>query len=126
MDETLNGSWFRLFDMGGAGERKIAQLGIYGEAQVDDVVVSAYNKKLLKPETHTCEDAIVDYSGTYGSGKTVRGKISYAQCDEKGIPRDLDFDSDGDGVSNGVELLKRTDPLDPDSFPSGGVLLIFR
>lgn len=126
MDETLNGSWFRLFDMGGAGERKIAQLGIYGEAQVDDVVVSAYNKKLLKPETHTCEDAIVDYSGTYGSGKTVRGKISYAHCDEKGIPRDLDFDSDGDGVSNGVELLKRTDPLDPDSFPSGGVLLIFR
>ena len=56
----------------------------------------------------------------------MQGKISYAQCDEKGIPRDLDFDSDGDGVSNGVELLKGTDPLDPNSFPGGGSLLIIR
>lgn len=54
----------------------------------------------------------------------MQGKISYAQCDEKGIPRDLDFDSDGDGVSNGVELLKGTDPLDPNSFPGGGLLII--
>ena len=124
-DETLNGSWFRLLDKRGTGGRKIAQLGVYGETQVDDLVVSAY-KKSLRAETHTCEDTIVDYSGAYGSDKTVRGKISYAQCDAKGIPRDLDFDSDGDGVSNGVELLKRTDPLDPDSFPCGGFLLIVR
>ena len=124
-DETPNGSWFSLFDKVTMSERKIAQLGVYGETQVDDVVVSAY-KKSLKPETHTCEDTTVDYSGTYGSGKTAHGQISYAQCDEKGIPRDLDFDSDGDGVSSGVELLKRTDPLDSNSFPGGGVMVIVR
>ena len=124
-DEKANGSWFRLFDKSEASERKIAQLGVYGETQVDDVVVSAY-KKSLKPETHTCEDTVVEYSGTYGTGKMAHGKISYAQCDAKGIPRDLDFDSDGDGVSNGVELLKGTDPLDPDSFPGGGMLIIVR
>ena len=124
-DGTANGSWFCLFDMSGASERKIAQLGVYGDTQVDDVVVSAY-KKSMKPETHTCEDAVVEYSGTYGSGKTAHGQISYAQCDAKGIPRDLDFDSDGDGVSNGVELLKHTDPLDPNSFPGGGMLIIVR
>ena len=124
-DGTANGSWFRLFDKGGASERRISRLGVYGETQIDDVVVSAY-KKSLKPETHTCEDTTVDYSGTYGSGKTAHGKISYAQCDAKGIPRDLDFDSDGDGVSNGVELLKGTDPLDPNSFPGGGMMLIVR
>ena len=125
IDGTPNGSWFRLFDKSNASERKIAQFGVYGETQVDDVVVSAYNKS-LKPETHTCEDTTVDYSGTYGSGKTAHGKISYAQCDAKGIPRDLDFDSDGDGVSNGVELLKGTDPLDPNSFPGGGMMVIIR
>lgn len=124
-DGAANGSWFRLFDKGGANERKIARFGVYGETQVDDVVVSAYNKS-LQPETHTCEDTVVEYSGTYGSGKTAHGKISYAQCDEKGIPRDLDFDSDGDGVFNGVELLKRTDPLDPNSFPGGGMMVIVR
>ena len=124
-DGASNGSWFHLFDKNGVSEGKVAQLGVYGETQVDDVVVSAY-KKSLKPETHTCEDTTVDYSGTYGSGKTAHGKISYAQCDAKGIPRDLDFDSDGDGVSNGVELLKRTDPLDPDSFPGGGMAIIVR
>ena len=124
-DETSNGSWFCLFDMSGASERKIAQLGVYGETQIDDVVVSVY-KKSLKPETHTCEDTVVEYSGTYGTGKMAHGKISYAQCDAKGIPRDLDFDSDGDGVSNGVELLKHTDPLDPNSFPGGGMAIIVR
>lgn len=124
-DEKANGSWFRLFNKSEASERKIAQLGVYGETQVDDVVVSAY-KKSLKPETHTCDDTVVEHSGTYGAGKTAHGKISYAQCDAKGIPRDLDFDSDGDGVSNGVELLKGTDPLDPDSFPGGGMLIIVR
>lgn len=124
-DGTATGSWFCLFNKDGASERKIAQLGVYGETQIDDVVVSAY-KKSLKPETHTCEDITVDYSGTYGSGKTARGKISYAQCDAKGIPRDIDFDSDGDGVSNGVELLKHTDPLDPNSFPGGGMAIIVR
>ena len=65
-------------------------------------------------------------AGPNGSGKTAHGKISYAQCDAKGIPRDLDFDSDGDGVSNGVELLKGTDPLDPNSFPGGGMAIIVR
>ena len=124
-NETPNGSWFRLFDKNGANERKVAQFGVYGDTQVDDVIVSAY-KKSLKPETHTCEDTVVEYSGTYGAGKTAHGKISYAQCDAKGIPRDLDFDSDGDGASNGVELLKRTDPLDPNSFPGDGLLIIFR
>lgn len=124
-DGTSNGSWFLLFDKNGASERKVAQLGVYGETQVDDVIVLAY-KKSLKPETHTCEDTVVDYSGTYGSGKTAHGKISYVQCDEKGIPRDLDFDSDGDGVPNGVELLKCTDPLDPNSFPGGGMAIIVR
>lgn len=124
-DLTACGSWFRLFERGGSDARKVSEFGIYGETQLDDVVVSAY-KKSLKPETHTCENTVVDYSGTYGSGKQVQGKISYAQCDEKGIPRDLDFDSDGDGVSNGVELLKGTDPLDPNSFPGGGSLLIIR
>ena len=124
-DSTACGSWFRLFERGGSDGRKVSEFGIYGETQLDDVVVSGY-KKSLKPETHTCENTVVDYSGTYGSGKQVQGKISYAQCDEKGIPRDLDFDSDGDGVSNGVELLKGTDPLDPNSFPGGGSLLIIR
>ena len=71
-------------------------------------------------------DTVVEYSGTYGAGKTAHGKISYAQCDAIGIPRDLNFDSDGDGVSNGVELLKGTDPLDPDSFPGGGLMVIVR
>ena len=65
-------------------------------------------------------------AGPNGSGKTAHGKISYAQCDAKGIPRDLDFDSDGDGVSNGVELLKGTDPLDPNSFPGGGMIILVR
>lgn len=123
-DETPNGSWFRLFGRN-VDDRKVSRLGVYGETRIDDVVVSAY-KRSLKPETHTCEDTTVNYSGTYGSGKTARGKISYAQCDVIGIPRDLNFDSDGDGVSNGVELLKGTDPLDPDSFPGGGMAIIVR
>ena len=124
-DGTSNGSWFCLFDKVAVSERKITQLGVYGETQVDDVIVSAY-KKTLKPETHTCEDTVVDCVGTYGSGKQVAGKISYTQCDAIGIPRDLNFDSDGDGVSNGVELLKHTDPLDPNSFPGGGMAIIVR
>ena len=40
-------------------------------------------------------DTVVEYSGTYGAGKTAHGKISYAQCDAIGIPRDLNFASEG-------------------------------
>ena len=123
-DETPNGSWFRLFGRN-VDDRKVSRLGVYGNTQLDDIVLSAY-KKTLKPETHTCEDTVVDCVGTYGSGKQVAGKISYTQCDAIGIPRDLNFDSDGDGVSNGVELLKHTDPLDPNSFPGGGMAIIVR
>ena len=123
-DETPNGSWFRLFGRN-VDDRKVSRLGVYGDTQLDDVVLSAY-KKGLAPETHTGADTEVDFEGTYGSGKTARGKISYAQCDAIGIPRDLNFDSDGDGVSNGVELLKHTDPLDPNSFPGGGTAIIVR
>lgn len=32
----------------------------------------------------------------------------------------------GGVVSNGVELLKHTDPLDPNSFPGGGMAIIVR
>ena len=123
-DETPNGSWFRLFGRN-VDDRKVSRLGVYGDTQLDDVVLSAY-KKGLTPETHAGADTEVDFEGTYGSGKTARGKISYAQCDAIGIPRDLDFDSDRDGVSNGVELLKGTDPLDPDSFPGGGMIILVR
>lgn len=123
-DETANGSWFRLFSRSADG-RKVSRLGVYGDTQLDDIVLSAY-KKGFAPETHTGADTEVDFEGTYGSGKTARGKISHAQCDAIGIPRDLNFDSDGDGVSNGVELLKGTDPLDPNSFPGGGMLIIVR
>ena len=123
-DETANGSWFRLFSRSADG-RKVSRLGVYGDTQLDDIVLSAY-KKGLTPETHTGADTEVDFEGTYGSGKTASGKISYAQCDVIGIPRDLNFDSDGDGVSNGVELLKHTDPLDPNSFPGGGMAIIVR
>lgn len=115
-----NGSWFRLFSSAAAA-KKVSRVRFTGYGQVDDVVLGAHDKSGA-PQFDMGSVTSVEYESSMGLVT-----IPFSRFDDVwGLSRDPYADADGDGFTNGEELSCRSNPLDPNSVPRDGLLLIIK
>ena len=120
-NQVAKGSWFKLFPKA-LTDKKVSQFDVKGQSRIDDVVLAGYEKSLVP-----FEDG--EFGATQGSfsGSGISGNILYSILDNRwGLPRDLYGDSDGDGYTDGEELLRHSNPFDAKSTPKTITFMIFR
>jgi len=117
---TAGGSWFRLFAVPAAA-KKLSALQTLGSTQLDDVVLTCH-----EPSVAPAFD-MGTVTGVSYKGRKTSGWIPFATLDDVwGLPRDPSCDSDGDGFTNGEEILRGTDPLNRKSHPARPFSIILR
>lgn len=115
------GSWFKLFPKAKT-EMKVSQFDVKGQSRIDDVVLAGYERSLVPFEDGAFGATQTSYTA---GGKTET--FLFSLLDNRwGLPRDLSGDTDGDGYTDGEELMRHSNPYDAKSTPKTITFMILR